>query len=641
MGATRFMKAGLTGIALALGVLTALAAGPVDDAQYQAGLAAFTRGDRAKALTLLKPLAEQGHSDAQLTLAGIYLGGSGVARDSRQAAQWYLRAAEGGHAEAQHQLATAYREGLYGLAKDHPQALKWFRAAAEQGHAAARMSLAVMYQNGWGTEKNIDEAVRLTRQAAEQGYADAQVRLGQRYEKGEGVAPSTTEAAKWYRMAANQGSHLATAYLKSLPVVTPPPTVAMSAAVAASARPEVASAPPPQKPAEPPRPVSPAQAMAPPPSPVVAAIPPTAIASDDSFDVDKAPPSERGRAIPIAGNPAYGSKFTDANGLYTFILAKSWSWERDRNDPRASHFWGMSGNNQASCAVAPMDYWRGSKSLGELQAVPEAKALDSFEKGLMDTLGWSTVEKRGTLVLGDGGWPKRTPVKALRWTAANPSGSYDTAVVVETPANTLLVICNSNRPKMGETVINLAFRVAEGALTPATTTSAQLALASDPGKQTSIRKIAEADRSGRAWPQQHATSTGGANTEREKLLREFDVALNQGDRTTIYLIGPKIKDTRFCQYVDSDPSATPQQIYDGASSCPAGPLFDRLTKRYINASTPATNYSYGSASASPAGYAAPANSAAPVNWTQFNMQTQHATDAAIRDMNRRIDNAGR
>ncbi|MDD5365481.1 MAG: tetratricopeptide repeat protein [Gallionellaceae bacterium] len=625
------LKAVLPGLVLALVVTAA----PADDTQYQEGAAAFSRGDRAKALSLLKPLAEQGNADAQQKLAVIYLGGSGVARDNKQAARWYLKAAEGGNADAQNQLATAYREGLYGLPKDHQQALRWFRTAAEQGHAAARLSLAVMYQNGWGTDKNIDEAVRLTRLTAEQGYADAQVRLGQMYEKGEGVAQSNPEAAKWYRLAADQGSYLAKGYLKSLPVVTPPPIVAVSAAATASARPEVAPQTPPQRPAEQPRPAPLAQAVAPAPSPVVAAAPPAAVVSDDSFDLDKAPASERGRAIPIAGNPAYGSKFTDANGLYTFIMARNWSWERDRNDPRAAHFWGMSGNNHASCAVAPMDYWRGSKSLGDLQAIPEGKALDSFEKGLMTTLGWDKVEKRGTLVLGDGGWPKRTPVKALSWTAANPSGSYDTAVVVEAPANALLVICNTNRPKLGEAVVRLAFRLAEGALTPANTMSSQFALASDPGRQDSVRKIAEADRSGRAWPQQTSTSAGGQNTEREQLLREFEVALNKGDRNAIYRLGPKVKDTRFCQYVDGDPSATPQQIYDGASSCPAGPLFDKLTKRYVSTlSAPQPVSTYGTTPVQSTG------TSSQTNWTQFKMQTQHATDAAIRDMNRRIDNAG-
>ena len=57
----------------------------------------------------------------------MYDQGWGVAQDYAEAiADWYRKAAEAGHAQAQFNLGTMYREG-HGVAQDDAEAFRWFR----------------------------------------------------------------------------------------------------------------------------------------------------------------------------------------------------------------------------------------------------------------------------------------------------------------------------------------------------------------------------------------------------------------------------------------------------------------------------------------------------------------------------------
>ena len=52
--------------------------------------------------------AEAGDPDKQYLLGSRYLGGCGVEKDHEEAAKWFERAAEGGHARAQCLLGDAH-----------------------------------------------------------------------------------------------------------------------------------------------------------------------------------------------------------------------------------------------------------------------------------------------------------------------------------------------------------------------------------------------------------------------------------------------------------------------------------------------------------------------------------------------------
>ena len=125
--------------------------------QFDEVIAAFQAGKYKKALEKLRPLAGQGHAEAQYTLGGLYDHGEGVPQDDKEAVKWYRMAAEQGYAEAQLHLAHLYRVG-HRIPKDYTEATKWYRMAAEQGDANGQMSLGVMYYEGKGVPQDYVQA---------------------------------------------------------------------------------------------------------------------------------------------------------------------------------------------------------------------------------------------------------------------------------------------------------------------------------------------------------------------------------------------------------------------------------------------------------------------------------------------------
>ena len=172
---------------------------------FRDGKDAYDRGDYATALSVLQPLAAQGHAMGQYQLGIMYYFGYGVEEDDAEAMKWFRKAAEQGHAMAQNHLGDMYYYG-YGVEEDHAEAVKWFRKAEAQGHAEAQFNLGVMYAKGYGVEEDDAEAVKWFREAAEQGHAKAQFSLGAMYSDGYGaVQKDVDEAVKWFRRAAAQG----------------------------------------------------------------------------------------------------------------------------------------------------------------------------------------------------------------------------------------------------------------------------------------------------------------------------------------------------------------------------------------------------------------------------------------------------
>lgn len=193
----------------------------------------------------------------------------------------------------------------------------------------------------------------------------------------------------------------------------------------------------------------------------------TVAEADLAFDVDNAPPEARGKILPNADPAAGGGKYTDAAGLYTFLMPPGWTMTALDDEAQGIAFRGSSGKNKVNCVLSAKNYLRGARTLSELQATPDDSVRTTFEQALIDDTGWKKVEKRGTLALGDGGRSKRTPVKVWTWGSLSPDGkAYDTVAIVEAPAATLLVLCGSapDARDVAEPVIKRSFRLATGAL---------------------------------------------------------------------------------------------------------------------------------------------------------------------------------
>lgn len=161
------------------------------------------------AFEFFRKAAEQGHAEAQYWTGRCYDFGEGTAADRVEAALWYQKAADQGNTAAQYRLSEFYENG-YGVPRDPQAALAWFQKAAQQGDPVAQYKLGLRYA-AINTPENLEEAFRWFRKSAMQGNGDAQYWVGRCYKRGKGVDEDYAEAAVWLRKAALQG-HAAAQY---------------------------------------------------------------------------------------------------------------------------------------------------------------------------------------------------------------------------------------------------------------------------------------------------------------------------------------------------------------------------------------------------------------------------------------------
>jgi TPR repeat protein len=200
--------------------------------------------------------ARRGHVEAQFALGKYYdalvteSGGDPWLRHLKMALNWFRKAAEKGHAKAQHQLGQIYAWRFSKL-HDFDAALFWLNKAIEQGDSDAAISLGRAlkdrddvtgaircweqaiamgntegfyclghtYLDGEGVERNKDKAIALFRQAAELGNVHAQTSLGWALNDARGMLPppaTLSESLHWFTVAADRGDAYAQYTLGSI-----------------------------------------------------------------------------------------------------------------------------------------------------------------------------------------------------------------------------------------------------------------------------------------------------------------------------------------------------------------------------------------------------------------------------------------
>ncbi|MBS1875915.1 MAG: sel1 repeat family protein [Acidobacteria bacterium] len=139
-------------------VLGQFAAGAAD---FNAGIAAYEKGDFVKARAEWEPLAEAGDPPAQFNLALLFYDGRGAPQDYEAAFHWFSRAANQGYVKAERNLGAMYAEGR-GAVRDYIKAYKWFALCSAAGNDActAQRDLAAKRLNSG----KLSEARRLARE---------------------------------------------------------------------------------------------------------------------------------------------------------------------------------------------------------------------------------------------------------------------------------------------------------------------------------------------------------------------------------------------------------------------------------------------------------------------------------------------
>jgi len=137
-----------------------------------------------------------------------------------ESAQWYRRAADLGCSSSAAEYAFklehgardagntggAPSDGVPPLGRDPAAAAEWYGRAAEGGCAWAQSNLARMLCAGEGCDCDPEAGAALFRSAAGAGSEHAANSLGVCFEEGIGVPEDLPEAASWYRLACERGS---------------------------------------------------------------------------------------------------------------------------------------------------------------------------------------------------------------------------------------------------------------------------------------------------------------------------------------------------------------------------------------------------------------------------------------------------
>ncbi len=118
------------------------------------------------------PKAEQGDTKSQYAIGEMFEKGKGTTKNTKQAFEWYHKAAKKNDKKAAYKVGRAYLEGK-GVSRNYKKAHDWFRSSANQKYVRAEYYLGALYENGQGVSKNYSEALKWYRRALAGGYGSA------------------------------------------------------------------------------------------------------------------------------------------------------------------------------------------------------------------------------------------------------------------------------------------------------------------------------------------------------------------------------------------------------------------------------------------------------------------------------------
>lgn len=157
------------------------------------------------AFTMFFSAANEGHLEAQFSLAYSYDVGRGTTRDHVKAVEWYKKAANSGHVIAMNNLGLKYLNGQ-GTEQDYQKAFMWFEKAVSKNYYGAHSNVAFCYEFGRYVAKDLTKAYENYKIAAEHGDDYAMNKLGHFYEQGKGVAANNALSFKWFLESAKNGN---------------------------------------------------------------------------------------------------------------------------------------------------------------------------------------------------------------------------------------------------------------------------------------------------------------------------------------------------------------------------------------------------------------------------------------------------
>jgi TPR repeat protein len=140
----------------------------------------------------------KGDAEAKKHLWMSYALGYGVGKNSEKMLEWMEKEALAGQ-----EPGTMFLLGT-ALEKRNPEAAaEWMLKAAKMGNAQAIMQMARMYNDGVGTPVDEKMATEWLKRGVEQGIPQAMVHLGNTYYLGRGIEKNMEKAEECYKKAAD------------------------------------------------------------------------------------------------------------------------------------------------------------------------------------------------------------------------------------------------------------------------------------------------------------------------------------------------------------------------------------------------------------------------------------------------------
>lgn len=190
----------------ACALLAALPAfGAEPDTRLQDAVAAYERGDLARARAAFGRLSGEGVPAADYNLAVMHLRRELPRASDAQGVLLMTRAADAGFVTAMVAMAELHELGRAGLPVDLQRSVLWLRRAAEAGSVDARVDLGTAYYLGRGAARDPALAARWYRLAAQGGDVGAMYLYASMLEGGDGIERDLAEARYWYAAAARNG----------------------------------------------------------------------------------------------------------------------------------------------------------------------------------------------------------------------------------------------------------------------------------------------------------------------------------------------------------------------------------------------------------------------------------------------------
>lgn len=143
-------------------------------------------------------LANKGNAEAQYHVGMMFNNGIGTERDTKQAFEWFQKAAASNDPLGAYKLGCYYDgQGAGVVATDRNEALKYKLVAAKAGYALAQFDVALLY----GQQENSEEAVKWLKMAGDQGHPKSLYNLSGSYFQGKGVPKDLSLAYAYYKLS--------------------------------------------------------------------------------------------------------------------------------------------------------------------------------------------------------------------------------------------------------------------------------------------------------------------------------------------------------------------------------------------------------------------------------------------------------